>query len=108
MLSRVRHALTRLQDHLESKSLPEGDDTPEFVRIKIWDQSALVLTHWLMTFDESSVTFDHPGQKQALRDLLTALEWDGGRYTGLNYTLEDVDAAHERVARDMTDDDRAT
>lgn len=80
------------------------EPAPEFIDIRVWDQSVLVLMDWLLTTDEGSLPYAHPAQKQALRDLLTALEWA----RGLGYTDAELSAAQDRVARDMSDEDRST
>lgn len=79
-----------------------SEPEPEFVDLRLWDQSALVLIDWLLTTDESSLPYTHPSQKQALRDLYTSIEWA----RGLGYTDAELDAAQEQVSRDMADDDR--
>ena len=77
--------------------------SPTFVDLRLWDQSALVLLDWLLESDETVLPFDHPAQKQALRDLSTALEWA----RGLGYDQAELRAAQDRVARDMADEDRS-
>ena len=52
-----------------------SEPAPEFVYVRVWDQSALALMDWLLTTDEGSLPYAHPAQKQAPRDLPTALEW---------------------------------
>lgn len=76
---------------------------PQFEDIRVWDQSVLVLLDWLLTTNETSLSYAHPAQKQALRDLLTAVEWA----RGLGYTNAELAAAQERVSKDMSDDDRS-
>jgi hypothetical protein len=75
---------------------------PVFVSIPLWDKSAIVLFDWLMETDEGDLPYSHPGQKQALRDLLAALEWS----TPIGLTEDELTAAQDRVARDMADEDR--
>ena len=79
------------------------DAEPTFVDIRLWDRSALVLMNWLLTHNERSLPYDHPAQKQALRDLLTALEWT----RGLGFSERELADAQERVAKNMSDEDRA-
>jgi hypothetical protein len=62
----------------------------------------LVLMDWLRTTDEQSLPYTHPAQKQALRDLSTAIEWA----RGLGYTDDELLTAQNRVAKDMSDEDR--
>lgn len=75
---------------------------PKFLNLRIWDQSALVLMNWLLETDETTLSYSHPGQKQALRDLLFALE----STRGLGFTDEELSLAQTAVARDMSDEDR--
>lgn len=80
-----------------------NDSTPTFLDIRLWDRSALVLMDWLLATNEQALPFAHPAQKQALRDLLAALEW----CRGLGYTDEELAEAQEQVARDMSSEDRS-
>ena len=80
-----------------------SESEPQFLNLRLWDQSALVLFDWLLATDEDSLPCAHPAQKQALRDLVTALEWT----RGLGYTEAEVSAAQDRVAKDMAEDDRS-
>ena len=73
---------------------------PQFVDLRLWDQSALVLFDWLLTRDETSLPFTHPSQKQALRDLSASIEWA----RGLGYTDIELSVAQEQVARDMAEE----
>jgi hypothetical protein len=75
---------------------------PVFIQIPLWDRSAIVLFDWLMATNEKDLPYSHPGQKQALRDLLTALE--GAAPT--DFTEAELASAQDRVARDMADEDR--
>lgn len=75
---------------------------PEFVGIRLWDRSVLVLLDWLLETDESSLPYTHPAQKQALRDLQTAIEWA----RGLGYTDAELAVAQEQVSSNMSDEDR--
>lgn len=75
---------------------------PGFVGIRVWDRSVLVLMDWLLTTDETALPYTHPAQKQALRDLLTAIEWA----RGLGYTEAELEVAREQVASNMSEDDR--
>ena len=72
-----------------------------FIGLRLWDHALVVLFDWLQTTDESLFPFSHPAQKQALRDLLSALE-----STGIGFTEDQLTLAQERVARYMSDDDR--
>jgi len=68
------------------------------VEITLWRSDAVVLFDWLMSTDLNSVPSTHPAQKQALADLLTALE----RATDVPHaTHEEIDLAQAEVARDM-------
>jgi hypothetical protein len=75
---------------------------PGFVGIRVWDRSVLVLMDWLLTTDETALPYTHPAQRQALRDLQTAIEWA----RGLGYTEAELDVAREQVASNMSDEDR--
>ncbi|WP_377108585.1 hypothetical protein [Propionicimonas sp. T2.31MG-18] len=75
---------------------------PGFVGLRVWDRSVLVLMDWLLTTDESTLPYTHPAQKQALRDLLTAIEWS----RGLGYTDAELAVAQEQVSSNMSDEDR--
>ncbi|WP_139977293.1 hypothetical protein [Nocardioides litoris] len=79
-----------------------ADADPTFVDVRLWDRSALVLMDWLQTHDEASLPFSDPAEKQALRDLLSALEWS----LGLGASEAELAEARTRVARDMADEDR--
>ena len=80
--------------------MPEPE--PGFVGVRIWDRSVLVLMDWLLTTDETAIPHTHPSQKQALRDLLTAIEWA----RGLGYTAAELQVAQEQVSSNMSDEDR--
>lgn len=79
------------------------DAEPTFLDIRLWDRSALVLMDWLLTHDEESLPYAHPAQKQALGDLMTALEWT----RGLGYSEAELTDAQAQVAKDMSAEDRA-
>ena len=76
---------------------------PEFVGIRVGNRSSLVLMDWLLSTDEAALPYTHPSQKQALRDLLTAIEWA----RGLEYTDAELEVAQEQVSSNMSDEDRA-
>lgn len=75
---------------------------PGFVGLRVWDRSVLVLMDWLLTTDENALPYTHPAQKQALRDLLTSIEWA----RGLGYTDLELAVAQEQVSSNMSDEDR--
>ena len=79
-----------------------SEPAPAFLDVRLWDRSALVLFDWLLVSDETSLPLSHSAQKQALRDLSTALEW----VRGLGYDGAELRTAQERVARDMAEEDR--
>jgi len=68
------------------------------VTVDLWRSDAVVLFDWLMSVDLNSVPIEHPAQKQALADLLTALETQTD-VPGV--TVEQIDTAQAQVARDM-------
>jgi phage tail protein X len=45
------------------------------ITVQLWRADAVVLFDWLMRTDLDTVPVTHPAQKQALADLLSALEW---------------------------------
>ena len=45
------------------------------ITVQLWRADAVVLFDWLMSTDLDTVPVTHPAQKQALADLLSALEW---------------------------------
>lgn len=54
----------------------------------------------MLTHDEQALPYAHPAQKQALRDLLTALEWT----RGLGNSEAQLADAQDQVAQDMSDE----
>ncbi|WP_370943490.1 hypothetical protein AB5J62_30885 [Amycolatopsis sp. cg5] len=76
-----------------SENLPEVDVT-------LWRADAIVLFDWLMSVDLDTVPITHPAQKQALADLLTALEHNIDSDITAS-TAEEIAAAQEEVAKDM-------
>ncbi|MEW6224838.1 MAG: hypothetical protein AB1627_09420 [Chloroflexota bacterium] len=76
--------------------MKEWDDLDRVV-LELWTADAVVLFDWLMSVDFETIPVTHRGQKQALMDLLTALEvTEVAASRG-----DDIGAAQERVARDM-------
>lgn len=69
------------------------------VPLELWRADAVVLFDWLMSVDLNQVPITHPAEKQALADLLTQLETETD-VPGV--TQEQIDAAREEVARDMS------
>jgi hypothetical protein len=74
------------------------------VRLSLWRSDAIVLFGWLMSADLNEVPADHPAVKQALTDLLGALERDtdvayGDSGSGL--TQDEINRARAEVAKDM-------
>jgi hypothetical protein len=47
---------------------------PAFISVPLTEAAATVLTHWLTVVPENVVPVTHPAERQALADLLTALE----------------------------------
>jgi hypothetical protein len=70
------------------------------ITVQLWRADAVVLFDWLMSTDLDTVPVTHPAQKQALADLLSALEWraDAG-LTGSS--VDEIAAARSEVAKDM-------
>lgn len=50
------------------------DPAPEFVTVRLSRPAAQVLTHWLLNVPERVIPATHPADRQALADLLFALE----------------------------------
>ncbi|RYF52420.1 MAG: hypothetical protein EOO27_28595 [Comamonadaceae bacterium] len=97
---RTRPDLPRSGRHASISRMEEPE--PSFTGLRVWDRSVLVLMDWLLTTDENSLPVTHPAQKQALRDLLTAIEWA----RGLGYTDAELAVAQEQVSSNMSDEDR--
>ena len=71
-------------------------DVP-MVTLRLWRSDAIVLFDWLNTTDMDSVPISHRAEKQALTDLLNAMERDVFH----DVTQIEIDEAREQVARDM-------
>lgn len=69
------------------------------ITLDLWEPTAIVLMSWLEATDERMLTYDHPAQKQALRDLYFALD-------GLGYDPEELAAANRQVSQHMSFEDR--
>lgn len=68
------------------------------VTVKLWRAGAVVLFDWLMSVDLDTVPVTHPAQKQALADLLSALEWRADAdVTGS--TVHEIATAQAEVAK---------
>lgn len=68
------------------------------VTVNLWRADAIVLFDWPMGIHFEAVPIDHPAEKQALSDLLTALE----SQTEVPYvTQQEIDQARAEVAKDM-------
>jgi hypothetical protein len=70
------------------------------ITVQLWRADAVVLFDWLMSTDLDTVPVTHPAQKQALADLLSALEWRADAdLTGSS--VDEIAAARSEVAKDM-------
>ena len=70
------------------------------ITVQLWRADAVVLFDWLTSTDLDTVPATHPAQKQALADLLSALEWRADAdITGS--TSGEIAAAQQEVAKDM-------
>jgi hypothetical protein len=70
------------------------------ITVELWRADAVVLFDWLMSVDLNAVPITHPAQKQALADLLSALEWRADAdITGS--TVNEIATAQSEVAEDM-------
>lgn len=68
------------------------------VTLKLWRADALVLFNWLTDLDMQAVPHQHPSERQALTDLLSALTW----HTDVEHApVEEIEQAQADVARDM-------
>lgn len=47
---------------------------PPVLSVDLWRADAVVLHFWLTSVDLDALPFEHEGQRQALRDLLTELD----------------------------------
>lgn len=50
------------------------DPDPRLLSLDLWRADAVVLHFWLTSVDLDALPYEHAGQKQALRDLLTELD----------------------------------
>jgi hypothetical protein len=64
----------------------------------LWPYDAIVLFDWLMTVDFSTIPVEHKAQKQALTDLLTALET---QVPVAGVTQAQINQAQHEVSKDM-------
>ena len=66
--------------------------------IGLWPPDAIVLFDWLMTVDLSTIPVAHKAHKQALADLLTALET---QVPVAGATQAQIDQAQHEISKDM-------
>ncbi len=52
-----------------------ADDAPNVIRLTLGLPAAQVLLHWLTVVPSEVIPVTHPAERQALADLLSALEW---------------------------------
>jgi hypothetical protein len=76
------------------------DSAQSTITVQLWQADAVVLFDWLMSVDLDAVPITHRAQKQALIDLLSALEWRADLDIR-GSTVEEIAAAQAEVARDM-------
>ena len=70
------------------------------ITVQLSRPAAVVLFDWLMSVDLDTVPITHRAQKQALADLLAALEWRADAdITGS--TAGEIAAAQAEVGKDM-------
>jgi hypothetical protein len=79
-------------------SVPEEFAPDDRWTVKLWSADAVVLFDWLMNLDWSEVPVRHKAEKQALTDLLTALE---SQAPVMGMTQDQIDRARHEVAKDM-------
>ncbi len=75
-----------------------GTDESKTIGISLWEPDVVVLFDWLMSVDLEAVPIRDRSQKQALMDLLTALET---QTLAPHASEEQIKLARERVARDL-------
>jgi hypothetical protein len=78
--------------------VPQEFPADERWSLKLWSADAVVIYDWLMTLDFAQLPVSHKAEKQALTDLLTALE---GQVPVLGVTQEEIDRARHEVSKDM-------
>lgn len=66
--------------------------------VELWTADAVVLFDWLMSVDFGRVPVTHKAEKQALADLLTALET---QVPVAGVTQAQIDRARFEVSKDM-------
>lgn len=66
--------------------------------VELWPADAVVLFDWLMSLDFSQLPVRHKAEKQALADLLTALET---QVPVAGVTQAQIDRARHEVSKDM-------
>lgn len=76
---------------------PSDEHAVARIGLDIWRADAVVLFDWLMTVDLDAVPIEHPAEKQALVDLLSALE----QTEVAAVTQGEIDQARDTVARNM-------
>jgi len=82
---------------------PDGAVTDDFApgdrwTVELWPADAVVLFDWRMSLDWSQVPVRHKAAKQALTDLLTALET---QVPVAGVTQAQIDRARHEVSKDM-------
>ena len=66
--------------------------------VDLWPYDAMVLFDWLMTVDFDRIPVEHKADRQALADLLAALET---QTPVAGITQAQIDQARDEVAKDM-------
>ena len=66
--------------------------------VELWSADVVVLFDWLMTLDFGQLPVRHKAEKQALTDLLTALET---QVPVAGVTQAQIDRARHEVSKDM-------
>lgn len=73
---------------------------PLMLNVRLWHADAVVLFDWLTNVDLETVPIAHAAQKQALTDLLSALEFETDADL-MSSTSEEIKAAQEAVVKDL-------
>ena len=74
------------------------DPDAPVLSLDLWRADAVVLHFWLTNVDLDALPFEHAGQKQALRDLLTELD----QTAAAEADDEEIVRSHELVDRTGT------
>jgi hypothetical protein len=80
------------------EAVPDDFAPGERWTVELWPPDAVLLFDWLMSVDFSQVPVGHRAEKQALADLLAALET---QVPVAGVTQAQIDRARHEVSKDM-------